>query len=85
MGIPSYFSYIVKNHQRILKKINYDLLVIDNLYIDSNSIIYDSIYEIINQYKDNNSFELILIETVCKKLHHYINLLSPSNNVIIAS
>ena len=84
MGIPSYFSYIVKNHQRILKKINYDLLKIDNLYIDSNSIIYDSIYEIINQYKDNNSFELILIETVCKKLQDYINLLSPSNNVIVA-
>ena len=84
MGIPSYFSYIVKNHERILKKINYDSLRINNLYIDSNSIIYDSIFEIINQYKDNNSFEDILINTVCKKLHHYLDLLSPSDNVIIA-
>ena len=40
MGIPSYFSYILKNHKHILKK-NYILCNV--LYLDANSIIYDNI------------------------------------------
>ena len=38
MGIPSYFSHIVKNHREIIKKlldINYP---INNLYIDKNNL-----------------------------------------------
>ena len=84
MGIPSYFSYIVKNHKRILKNINFETENIHNLYIDSNSLIYDSIFEIINKFSDHTSFETLLIETVCIKIEKYIHLLSPSDNVIIA-
>ena len=84
MGIPSYFSYIVHNHIRILKKLNCKRIGINNLYIDSNSIIYDSIYEIINEYKDNKSFETLLINNVCNKIQNYISELSPDNTVIIA-
>ena len=41
MGIPSYFSFLIKNHSNIVKL---DLNInIDNLYLDSNSIIYDSL------------------------------------------
>ena len=40
MGIPSYFSYILKNHKHILKK---NFIVCDILYLDANSIIYDNI------------------------------------------
>ena len=43
MGIPSYFSYIVKNHREIIQKINDLKIPIHNLYIDSNSIVYDSL------------------------------------------
>ena len=44
MGIPSYFSYIVKNHSEIIKKYSIFLQnnTVNNLYLDSNSIIYDS-------------------------------------------
>ena len=42
MGIPAYFSHIVKNYPDILKKIN-NKMVINNLLLDSNSIIYDVI------------------------------------------
>ena len=42
MGIPSYFSYIVKNHPKIIKKYFKHVLCVDNLYLDCNSIIYDS-------------------------------------------
>ena len=45
MGIPSYFSYIIKNYDNILKKIN-EKNKIDNLYLDSNSIIYDCLRKI---------------------------------------
>ena len=40
MGIPSYFSYILKKHADLIKKINF---TVNNLYIDSNSIIYDAL------------------------------------------
>lgn len=40
MGIPSYFSYILKHHKSILKK---HFGICDVLYLDANSIIYDNI------------------------------------------
>ena len=42
MGIPSYFSFLIKNHAYIVKKLNNFKQNIDNLYLDSNSIIYEA-------------------------------------------
>ena len=58
MGIPSFFSYIIKNHNTILKKFNNSSINIHNLYIDSNSIIYDAV----------NSCSRSLIETEAESL-----------------
>ena len=66
MGIPSYFSYIVHNHIRILKNLKKVKISVNNLYIDSNSLIYDSIYEILDQYKDQKTFETLLISNVSR-------------------
>ena len=41
MGIPSFFSYIVKNYPNIIKRYHKSSLNVDNLYLDCNSIIYD--------------------------------------------
>ena len=77
MGIPSFFSYIVRNNGSIIKKIS-KKHVINNLYLDSNSIIYDSFHSIKNEYNGNKEdFELELIKKVCEKIEYYIN--SPSN------
>lgn len=85
MGIPSFFSHLVKNHGNILKKIKYLNKTINNLYLDSNSIIYDSYYSIKNEYKGNDDvFEKILIIKVCEKIEEYILELKPTNRVIIA-
>ena len=39
MGVPYYFLHIIKKYPNIIKKIQN--LNIHNLYLDSNSIIYD--------------------------------------------
>ena len=33
MGIPSYFSYIVKNHANVIKKVEEYKIPINNLYL----------------------------------------------------
>lgn len=83
MGIPSYFVHIVKNHNNIIKKFQRKDIDIENLYIDSNSVIYDGIRDI--EFKnDNANFEQKLIIWVCEKLLYYINLIQPTNRVLIA-
>ena len=77
MGIPSYFSHIIKEHGEILKKKNQE--TIDNLYIDSNSIIYDVVYSIEGEI----TFDKIY-KNVCIKLEYYISTISPEKTVIIA-
>lgn len=84
MGIPSFFSYIVRNNSSIIKKIKSDQ-IINNLYLDSNSIIYDSFHSIKKKYNGNKEeFELELIKKVCEKIEYYINEIKPNNRVIIA-
>tara|TARA_A100001015_G_scaffold230273_1_gene260511 strand:- start:2416 stop:3984 length:1569 start_codon:yes stop_codon:yes gene_type:complete len=84
MGIPSYFSYIVKNHRNIIQKIKKLYKKIDNLYLDSNSIIYDCLREIQDKYTNDNDFEELLMCEVCKKIDTYIKKINPINRVIIA-
>ena len=87
MGIPSYFSYIVKNHSNIIKRLQTINKKINNLYLDSNSIIYDALAKLSkmdNTYDDINNFEDILIMNVCDKINEYIEITQPSNRVIIA-
>ena len=84
MGIPSYFSYIVKNHSNILKKYN-DFLKykkINNFYLDSNSIVYDCLRNI--KFTNKNDFEKQLINDVCKKILEYILIIQPDNTIYIA-
>ena len=64
MGIPSYFSYIVKNHANIIKRLEY-LHSVNNFYLDSNSIIYDSLRLLQPNYKGNDkTFETALIKKI---------------------
>ena len=97
MGIPSYFSYIVKNHSDIICKLNQETLKkmggkIDNLYLDSNSIIYDCFYQLVETYTNANGntflpkeiIEQILIKEICLMIETYIKQIKPANKVIIA-
>ena len=82
MGIPSYFSYIVKSHRSIIKKYD-NKIKINNLYLDCNSIIYDSV-RLIKDIKDNNKFENKLVLIVCEKIEYYIKTIKPTSKVFIA-
>jgi len=75
MGIPSYFSYIVKNHASIIRKFNKNNLKVNNLYLDANSIIYDCVHKI--------DFSK-LIESDAETIQGDISLLNPDSNVYIA-
>ena len=70
MGIPSYFSYIIRKHPYIITKLP---TRVDNLYLDSNSIIYD----IVNTMQPMPNFEDTLIQLVCEKIDYYLNLVRP--------
>jgi len=83
MGIPSYFSHIVKKHRHIIKKFIPDKDTIHNLYLDSNSIIYDAVQSDLGKLK-YSQFEDALITAVCVKLVYYIRLLKPKHTVFIA-
>jgi 5'-3' exonuclease len=88
MGIPSYFSYIVKNHIEIVRKFNKTNFPdgVNNLFIDSNSIIYDCINTIdfsINN-NNNNNINNNIIQNVISKIEEYIYIISPNKNVVIA-
>jgi len=85
MGIPSYFSFIVKNHPSIMKKLSALGRKVDNLYLDSNSIIYDCLREIEGEFTgDDRAFEEILISNICEKLDTYMRATCPSKTVYIA-
>jgi 5'-3' exoribonuclease 1 len=83
MGIPSYFSYIVKNHPKIIKKYYKDVLRVDNLYLDCNSIIYDA-YSKMTFDALTETVGTTIIRSVIKKIEEYIALIEPKKTVIIA-
>ena len=85
MGVPSYFSYLIRNHKEMLIKIFNFKKQINNLYFDSNSIVYDVLRILSKDYDGNDEkFEHNLILGVCNKLDDYINEIKPNNEVYIA-
>ena len=82
MGIPSYFSYIIKNHKNIIKRLAGSQIPFQHLYMDCNSIIYDVIHKL---EKNNVSInETEIFENICNKIEEYIFMIKPSNTIFIA-
>lgn len=83
MGVPSYFSHIIKNHSSIIKKFSESTLKIDNLYLDCNSLVYEAVYKMdMSIHSENMTDEII--SRVIQNIKEYIILLKPSNNLFIA-
>lgn len=83
MGIPSYFSFIIKNHAKLIKKLSKNTIPVNNLYLDCNSIIYDAVHNIDFTKLLISDIDTI-INSVCSKIDEYIFELKPSNIVYIA-
>jgi len=92
MGIPSYFSYIIKNHSNIIRNLNYHQNInktsFQHLYIDANSIIYDA-YRLLEKDTENlNKMDKIeiekrIIEQVIVNLKKYIVFIKPTTTIFI--
>jgi len=83
MGIPYFFSYIIKTHKNIIKNICFlNNKKIDNFFLDSNSIIYDVVFNI-KEYKGCD-IEDYIINKVIEKIEFYIDLIKPKNIIYIA-
>ena len=74
MGIPYYFTYIIKNHNKIIDNLK-NLKNINQLYIDSNSLIYDSIN--FDLFENKNQFEKNIIDNVIIKINEIIKSVKP--------
>ena len=89
MGIPSYFSYVIKNYTRIIRSLqSFSPGSFEHLYMDCNSIIYDSYYTIMKSDNSINiqtvELEAAIIQSVIQKIEHYIHYLHPTQTVFIA-
>ena len=80
MGVPALFSLIVRKYGNIIKplKIEKNIIKYQNLYLDSNSIVYDCVHRLGENITDET-----LIDSVCKQIHHYINQVKPTESVFI--
>ena len=94
MGIPAYFSHIVKQYAHILRKIKTSPLHVDHFYLDGNSIIYDAYYKLSaeqktkQEYKTNNkpicNISQTIIHEVIKSIKLYIERIQPRKSIFIA-
>lgn len=83
MGIPSYFSYIVKNHPEIIRKYYFSSTFVSNFYLDCNSIIYEA-YSKLNPEMLNENTGTIIIENTISKIEEYLQLIQPTRRIIVA-
>ena len=91
MGIPSYFSYIIKNYSNIIlnkKQLSQNDICFCNLLMDCNSIIYDEFRKLEEEFAKNDYdsiyIENKLIHNVINSIGEYIKKISPSQLVYIA-
>lgn len=84
MGIPSYFSNIVKQYKHVIKRLA-GLPQIHNLYMDTNGLIYDAVRVVgSNHGMSDSEYEAKIIQCVCEKIDEYLLLFRPTNKVLIA-
>ena len=82
MGIPAYFKWIVRKHRSAIKTFEESNWVIDNLYIDANSTIYDGVRAC--TFSNDRQFENDIIKFACERIEKYAAILRPTTCLYIA-
>ena len=91
MGIPSYFSYIIKNYANIIRKFE-KCEKFDHLFMDCNSIVYDAYNRLEKSVKENPQqpvptpavIEKWLVKEVVESIKDYLRFVSPTKTAYIA-
>ena len=82
MGIPSYFSLIIRQYKHIVRRWQYvEPLKVTHFYLDCNSIIYDTYH---NKPEQEPFTEEWLIQGVIQQIHHYRNMVRPTSTFFVA-
>ena len=76
MGIPSYFSHIIRKYPKIVSSFQHR---VHNFYLDSNSIIYDAVARL---DKSSPHFEVELMHEICRKIDEYLLMVNPQRVLI---
>lgn len=93
MGIPSYFSHIIKNYSNIIRTLGYFVnnhtFRFQHLYMDCNSIVYDAVHFFEKQKRDgtmdsSKDFESLIIDKVIDNIDNYVRLINPTTTIYIA-
>lgn len=85
MGIPSYFSHIIRNYSNIICSFK-DLSCInfDSLFMDCNSIIYDAVHNLDYNDIEQEDYESRIINIVIQSIDNYLSIIKPTHTIIIA-
>ena len=89
MGIPAYFSHIIRNHMKVLKSFFKfkETTHVNNLYMDCNSIIYDCLRDFEKKMELKPVLEdnyHLISHAVCVRIERYVNDVGPSDTVYAA-
>ena len=86
MGIPAYFSHIIKDYRSIIEKLHHLKKNVDVFALDSNSIVYDCVHQFPwdSTIISRQDYERDLIKRVCLKIKEYMNIIRPKQHIIIA-
>lgn len=87
MGIPSYFSFIIKNFPNIIKRYDHyrkNNMVFHNLFMDCNSIVYDVVNSMDEKKRCEENIDNLIIDMVIDKIMNYILYVNPTNRLFIA-
>ena len=82
MGIPAYFKWVVRKHRSAIKTFEESKWVVDNLYIDANSTIYDGVRAC--TFSNGRQFENDVIKFACERIETYASTLRPRTCLYIA-
>ena len=93
MGIPSYFSHIIRTYSNIVRNLRFfktqSTFRFNHLFMDCNSIVYDAVHTVESQVNsgtisDDSDLDTIIINYVIHKIDEYISIIQPSTTIYIA-
>jgi 5'-3' exonuclease len=83
MGIPAYFSNLIKKYPEIIKKLAESDKKVNHFFLDSNSIVYD-VAKNLKFEEISDTITSAIIIGVIHKIEEYISIVKPDSTIYIA-